>query len=121
MILLNGLQSRKISKIKSSVVTLGVFDGVHDGHRKILKKTVADAKKLKATSIALTFESHPMKTTHKQAPAVITDTEKKAELISAGGIDMLVVIDFNKKFASIPAERFTDSTAIYFAAAVMKK
>ncbi len=95
-----------MSRIKSSVVTLGVFDGVHAGHRKILEKTVADAKKMKATGIALTFESHPMKTTHRQAPAVITDTEKKAELISAAGIDMLVVIDFNKKFASIPAERF---------------
>ena len=95
-----------MSGIKSSVVTLGVFDGVHAGHRKILEKTVADAKKMKATSIALTFETHPMKTTHRQAPAVITDTEKKAELISAAGVDMLVVIDFNRKFASIPAERF---------------
>ncbi len=106
MIISNGLQPEKIGKIKSSVVTLGVFDGVHVGHRKILEKTAADAKKLKATSIALTFETHPMKTTHRKAPAVITDTEKKAELISAAGIDMLIVIDFNKKFASIPAEKF---------------
>ncbi len=106
MILLNGLKSESLRKIKSSVVTLGVFDGVHAGHRKILEKTVADAKKLEAKSIALTFETHPMKTTHRQAPAVITDTEKKAELISAAGIDILIVIDFNKSFAAIPAGKF---------------
>ena len=106
MILIKGLKPGSLRKIKSAVVTLGVFDGVHAGHRKILEKTVADAKKLGAKSVALTFETHPMKTTHKKAPAVLTDTEKKTALIAATGIDILIVIDFDRKFASIPAEKF---------------
>lgn len=92
--------------IKNSVVTLGVFDGVHLAHQKIINKTVREAKRLKVKSIIITFEKHPKKTTHKKAPLILTTVTKKIELMKRLGVDLIVLIDFNRKFASKTAGSF---------------
>ncbi|MEI7905006.1 MAG: bifunctional riboflavin kinase/FAD synthetase [Candidatus Firestonebacteria bacterium] len=112
MLVIKGLHSRELLRIKKSVVTLGVFDGVHLGHQKILKQAVSSARKIKTLSIALTFETHPRKTTHRKAPPILTTMKKKAELIAATGIDVLVVVDFDKKFASMTAEAFIEKVLV---------
>ncbi|MFH1074816.1 MAG: bifunctional riboflavin kinase/FAD synthetase [Candidatus Firestonebacteria bacterium] len=104
-----GVKASVLKHLKSSVVTLGVFDGVHLAHQKIINKTITEAKRLKAKSIVLTFEKHPKKTTHKKAPPILTATEKKIELIKKLGVDILVLIDFNRKFASITARSFIEN------------
>ncbi|OGF45416.1 MAG: riboflavin biosynthesis protein RibF [Candidatus Firestonebacteria bacterium RIFOXYC2_FULL_39_67] len=103
---------KHLPNIQASVVTLGVFDGVHLAHRKIIKKTIAEAKHLKAKSIVITFEKHPKKTTHKKAPLILTTTTKKIDLIRKLGVDILVLVDFNKKFASIPARSFIENILV---------
>ena len=90
----------KIKKYKSAVVALGVFDGLHHGHRIILQEAVERARKIKGTSIALTFFPHPAK-----QPSLYS-LEHRLKLIQEMGIDVCIVIKFSKSFAKIMANDF---------------
>ncbi len=90
----------KIKKSKKPVVALGVFDGVHIGHQRILRATVDKARRIKGTSIVVTFSPHPQK------EGSIYSLEHRLKLISEVGIDICIVIAFNKRFSQIPAEDF---------------
>ncbi len=95
--------------LKNSVVTIGNFDGVHKGHQYLLGKVIEKAKSIDGTSVAITFEPHPVKVLKKsgQLPH-ITMYEQKVELISRTGIDVLVSIPFTKEFASLSADWFVE-------------
>ncbi|MFA5145499.1 MAG: bifunctional riboflavin kinase/FAD synthetase [Candidatus Omnitrophota bacterium] len=92
--------SNKIRRFKKPVLALGVFDGVHRGHIEILKEAVRKARSIKGTSIVLTFWPHPQK---EQS---LYSLEHRLRLISNIGIDACVVINFNHKFAAMPAPDF---------------
>lgn len=81
-------------------MVLGVFDGVHLAHREILRSTVQKAHEIKGTSILVTFDPHPQKEESLYSLA------HRLKLIAASGINVCVVIRFNKKFARIRAEDF---------------
>jgi riboflavin kinase / FMN adenylyltransferase len=90
-----------------SVVTVGFFDGVHLGHREVLRRTVEAARDRDARSVAVTFDRHPRETlTPGQEPRLLTTVERKAALIEAIGIHTLVVLAFTKEFSEITAEDF---------------
>ena len=90
----------RIKKYNKPVVALGVFDGLHKAHRRILKETVKFARKIKGTSIALTFWPHP------QRQESLYSLEHRLRLIREIGIDICIVINFNKRFSKISAEGF---------------
>lgn len=90
----------QIKKYRRPVVVLGVFDGVHLAHRRILKETVRVARRIKATSIAMTFWPHP------QGEDSLYSLEHRLRLISQLGIDVCIVIRFNKAFSRIAPEEF---------------
>jgi len=93
--------------IKNSVVTIGNFDGVHCAHQKIFKKVIERARDLRGTSVAITFEPHPIKVmSPTKAKPLITLLEQKKELIRNQGIDLLLIIEFTKKFAAISPKDF---------------
>jgi riboflavin kinase / FMN adenylyltransferase len=90
-----------------SVVTVGFFDGVHLGHREVLRRTVESAREREARSVAVTFDRHPRETlTPGQEPRLLTTLERKASLIDACGIDVMVVLGFTKEFSQVSAEAF---------------
>ncbi len=90
-----------------SVVTVGFFDGVHLGHQQVFRRTVDAAKERGARSVAVTFDRHPRETlTPGEEPRLLTTVERKASLIEACGIDVLVVLAFTKEFSLVPAETF---------------
>jgi riboflavin kinase/FMN adenylyltransferase len=89
-----------IGKIKKPVVALGVFDGVHRGHRRILKAAVHKARSIAGTSVVLTFWPHPQK------QASLYSLEHRLRLIAELGIDICGVINFTPHFAAVPAEDF---------------
>lgn len=93
--------------IANPVVTIGNFDGVHYAHQKIFKKIIERARDLHGTSIAITFEPHPIKVmSPTKAKPLITLLEQKKELILNQGIDILLVIEFTTEFATISAKDF---------------
>ncbi len=89
------------------VVAIGVFDGVHRGHQLILSQTIAQARASGALSTAVTFYPHPDAVLRpRSAPRMLTSLERKAELLDALGIDEVVVVAFDRRFASLSPELF---------------
>ena len=82
------------------VVTLGNFDGVHAGHQILFRKAAEIAREKEGTSIAFTFEPHPLKIiAPEKVPPLLTHFHKKMELIEACNIDSVICADFTRKFA----------------------
>jgi riboflavin kinase/FMN adenylyltransferase len=88
---------------------VGFFDGVHLGHRAVLATTVEAARDRGVPSVAVTFDRHPREViTPGREPRLLTTVERKAGLIEATGIDVLLVLEFTEDFSRWPAERFMD-------------
>ncbi len=96
-----------------SVVTIGVFDGVHRGHQRIIGEAVARARDLGLESVVVTFDPHPSEVVRPGThPAVLTEPARKAELIEELGVDALCVIPFTVEFSHLPAERFVHDVLV---------
>ena len=92
------------------VITLGNFDGVHVGHQILFRKAAEIAREKKGTSIAFTFEPHPLKIiAPEKVPPLLTHFHKKMELIEACNIDNVICADFNRKFADQRPRDFSKS------------
>ncbi len=90
-----------------SVAAIGNFDGVHMGHREILSAVVAEARKLGARAVAVTFDPHPGQFLHASAtPRLLTPITERLRLLSLTGIDAAVVLPFNAALAALPAREF---------------
>lgn len=94
-------------RLRSAVVAIGNFDGVHRGHAHIFQQARGLATGLGGESVVLTFDPHPAKVLAPAfAPPLITPLRRKLELIAAEGIDVTVVEPFDRAFASKAAEEF---------------
>jgi riboflavin kinase / FMN adenylyltransferase len=92
---------------RPSVVALGVFDGVHLGHRAILGTALDRARAAGLEAVACTFEPHPMEVLQPdRAPRPITTLDERLALIGGTGIDTVVVLAFTRELASIEPEAF---------------
>ena len=84
-------------------VAVGTFDGVHLGHREVIR----------GADTVLTFDPHPsMVVAPGGAPKLLTTLERKAELIAALGVEELVVIPFDREFAARQAQAFVDDVLV---------
>jgi len=98
----------------NAVVTIGNFDGVHKGHQAILHQVIEKAEAINGTSVAITFEPHPLKVLSDEgAPPLITLYEQKVELIEQAGIDVLICTPFTQSFAALSAESFIEDILIH--------
>ena len=90
-----------------SVVTIGSFDGVHQGHRALLEHLKAMADRLDAESVVVTFDPHPrIAMGRAEGMQLLTTIEERARLLEEVGIDRMVVAHFDEKFRTQPYECF---------------
>jgi riboflavin kinase/FMN adenylyltransferase len=89
------------------VVTIGNFDGVHVGHRAILDTVVERARAHGGQPVVYTFDPHPRKVLQPdRAPKLLTTLDQKLDLLSASGVEVVIVEPFSLEFARTPAETF---------------
>jgi riboflavin kinase / FMN adenylyltransferase len=92
-------------KLVRPVVTLGIFDGVHLGHRFLLDNLVARAKEINGEAVVITFSPHPRMVLEKDNSALtfLTTMNEKINLLKKADIDHLIILEFTKAFSRIPA------------------
>jgi riboflavin kinase/FMN adenylyltransferase len=93
-----------------SVVTIGNFDGVHCGHRRVIASVLERAKQLNARSAAITFDPHPAHLLHTQSRLpLITPLAEKLELLAATGLDLALVLPFTEELRLWSARHFAEA------------
>lgn len=92
-----------------SVVTIGVFDGVHRGHRTIIGRAVRAAQDAGVRAVAVTFDPHPMAVVRPdQAPPLLQPVEERVELLAATGIDLVLVLPFTRELSQLDPAAFVE-------------
>lgn len=102
-------QEEAIPHFKSSVLTIGSYDGVHLGHQKLLQTLVQLARENNTDSVAITFKPHPRTVLRPQEPHQrLFDYKDQVEMMSALGVSFLVEEKFSKDFSMMSAEEFLE-------------
>jgi riboflavin kinase/FMN adenylyltransferase len=97
---------------RSACVALGVFDGIHLGHRKIIDQTLEDARNQAGASVVVTFDRHPeMVLAPARAPRMIYPTFKKMSVLAELGVDATLVLPFDRDFSRQSGEAFIQELA----------
>lgn len=90
-----------------TIVTLGTFDGVHQGHKRLLDKLIKSGKEMGCPTAVLTFFPHPRMVLQPDADVKMLNTiTEKAALLEATGIDNLIIHPFSREFSRLTAEDF---------------
>lgn len=98
---------RKLHHISSVCAAVGVFDGVHVGHCKLLRELRQMAEEVHACPVAITFDPHPRQVlTPDKAPALLLPPAEKYRYLFENGAEAVVVIPFDKTFASLEPQAF---------------
>ena len=96
-----------VHEIVRPAATLGSFDGVHTGHRRILDKVISESKRINGESVVITFSPHPREVVFpNEKMELLTSLDEKAELLEDFGIDNLLVIKFDDNFRQLSSEEF---------------
>ena len=96
---------------KNSAITIGTFDGIHLGHKAIIRRLCEISKVTKINSILVTFDPHPqtvIKHKNKEEIKILTTIEEKGNFLENFDLDFLVVIKFTKEFSKINSSQFIE-------------
>lgn len=103
----------KLGHQKSSIITLGTFDGLHLGHKKIIDTVITLAQKNNKNSVLITFEPHPRIILNKISGDhifLLSTLKEKLNLLDALGIDKTIVVSFDQGFAKQDYKEFVSKT-----------
>ncbi len=96
-----------------TVVTVGMYDGVHRGHQALIGAAVARAREQGRPCLLLTFDPHPAEVIRPGShPAILTSLDRKAELVAALGVDAMCVLPFTPEFMRLSPETFTHTVLV---------
>ncbi len=92
---------------RGSVLSVGNFDGVHLGHRAVLRHLVERARALDTVAALMTFDPHPVRVLRPDvAPPLLTTLDQRLELVAREGVDVALVVPFTRELARMEAEAF---------------
>lgn len=109
-------QYSQLPEFRNAVVTIGTFDGVHLGHRKILDQLKQEARRVQGETVLITFHPHPRQVIRSGAhpvPQLNTIAEKK-QLLEAAGLDHLVIVPFTEAFSKLSATAYIENFLIRY-------
>jgi riboflavin kinase/FMN adenylyltransferase len=92
--------------LKNSFLTVGVFDGVHRGHREIIHKLVKDAHAKNSPAVVLTFDPHPASVLSGKDIRILTTPDERAGLLAALGVDVVITQRFTRDLSTVPAHEY---------------
>jgi riboflavin kinase / FMN adenylyltransferase len=101
-----GLDGLSPERFRRPVVTVGVFDGLHRGHRHVLEHLKGFARRLAGESVVLTFGTHPLAVIAGAPPRQILSVPHRLKLLERLGLDAAVVLPFDERTRRMPFERF---------------
>ena len=105
MKIFHGTENAEI--LRPTVLTLGVFDGLHLGHQRIMQTVVSRAKTIGAIPTAITFDPHPRAVLQPEnAPPLLQTLDQRLGALEVLGIEQAIIIRFNRDFAATNAEDF---------------
>lgn len=98
----------QLPAFRNAVITIGTFDGVHEGHRKIIAHLKQEAEAINGETVIITFHPHPRKVVSSPILGIrlINTLYEKIELLAEAGTDHLVIIPFTEAFANQSAEDY---------------
>lgn len=102
---------REIEKnmFNASSLALGVFDGVHTGHQKVIKSAVENAIERHIISAVVTFSQHPRSIITDSAPEILTSLEDRLDIFKALGVNAVIILDFTKELAKMTAHEYLEN------------
>jgi riboflavin kinase / FMN adenylyltransferase len=96
-----------------TVVTVGMYDGVHRGHQALIGAAVSRARAMRRPCLLLTFDPHPAEVIRPGShPAILTAMDRKAELVADLGVDAMCVLPFTPEFMRLAPETFTHTVLV---------
>lgn len=98
----------ELPAFKKAVITIGTFDGLHDGHRKIISQLKEASRIINGTTVVITFFPHPrhVLSSTENKVFILNTLEEKIALLRAEGIENLVIVPFTSEFSSMDAEAY---------------
>jgi len=104
----------QLPSFRNAVITIGTFDGVHEGHRRIIGHLKQEAEKIDGETVIITFHPHPRKVVSSAILGIrlINTLDEKIELLENTGIDHLAIVPFTEVFANQPAEDYIQNFLI---------
>lgn len=99
--------------VATAIVTIGTFDGVHNGHHRILSRLKETAGKLNGETVILTFSPHPRMVLFPNTQQVLLSTrEEKIELLDKFGIEHLIIHPFTREFSMLSSQEFIEQILV---------
>lgn len=109
---IDGIAGLSPSAFRRPVVSIGVFDGVHRGHRHVLEALRAIADQEGGEAVVVTFDTHPQAILARAAPTPILSLRHRLLLLDRLGVDATVVLPFDARVADMPFERFVEDVLV---------
>ena len=99
--------------VRGTVVTVGTFDGVHLGHREILRAVRRRARARNGHAVLLTFDPHPLSVVRPEvAPPLLTLPNEKKEILAQAGLDYVAFVSFTLEFSRYSPEKFVEDIIV---------
>lgn len=97
-----------VQREEDTVLTVGTFDGVHAGHRALIRQVVERAEEVKGRSVIVTFDPHPRDIINPGAAGIrmLTSAGERAEILIDLGVNLVIVIPFDRDFSLLTSEEF---------------